>query len=73
MGAAVKDDILFDLILNGKIRIRDCVVSRFNIFLENGELCIEIDFKYFKEEPFRIRFSVVKEYGFYIILPTHFT
>ncbi|HEY4197370.1 MAG TPA: hypothetical protein VGM63_17635 [Mucilaginibacter sp.] len=60
-----KNDALFELVQNGKIRIRDCVVSRFNIFLENRELCIEMDFKYFERESFRIRFSGVTEYCFY--------
>ena len=59
-----KNDILFELIQSGKIRIRDCGVNRFNIFLENWELCIEIDFKYFDIDPFRIRFSGIEEYGF---------
>ena len=60
-----KDDILFELIKNRKVQIRDSNIAGFNIFLENWELCIEIDFQYFEKEPFRIRFSGVEEYGFY--------
>jgi hypothetical protein len=60
-----KNEILFELIQTGKMRIRDSEVTRINIFLENWELCIEIDFEYFEKEYFRIRFSGVKEYFLY--------
>lgn len=63
-----KDEVLFELLKNVKIRILDSMVKKINIFIENvDDLFIEMDFDHLQFQGYyiRIRFSGIKEYSFY--------
>jgi hypothetical protein len=63
-----KDEALFELLKEGKVRLLDSRIKKINIFVENVEdLIIEIDFDQmqFKGYYFRLRFSGIKEFSFY--------
>ena len=63
-----KNEALFELLKEGKVRVLDSKIKKINIFIENVEdLIIEIDFDQMQFEGyyFRLRFSGIKEFSFY--------
>jgi hypothetical protein len=63
-----KDEVLFELLKEGKPIILDSMIKKINIFIENVEdLIIEIDFDQLQFEGyyFKLRFSGIKEFSFY--------
>ncbi|QEM11163.1 hypothetical protein [Mucilaginibacter rubeus] len=67
-----KDDELFDLLKKFQVRILDSNILRINIFTQNHQLFIEIDFEPIKGEIFRLKFYDIREYSFYHNRNHHF-
>jgi len=67
-----KDNELFDLLKSFQVRILDSSILKINIFIQDHQLFIEMDFAPIKGEIFRLRFYDIKEYSFYHRHDHHF-